>query len=269
METKQLEITYRGEPLRIAYFIRPGTRETIIYLHGLGCSKNDFLSATNADELKAYTLIALDFPGCGNSPYPENMALGIDELVEITNTFVLRLSLGNLVLIGHSMGGLVALLYIQRYGDHVHGFINVEGNLASEDCFISREVTKYGLSEFMETGFRNLKHMLSLSEKKGFQKYVKTLEGYSSPKAISDYSPSLVSYADDGNLIQQFTQLRIPKIFIHGSENKSLSYIPQLEKKGCDVVEIPKSSHFPFYDNPRHYYRAISDFLNEGLVAIR
>ena len=268
MEIKKLEITYRGEQLQIAYFIRPGPRETILYLHGLGCSKNDFLGATCTDELQAYTLIALDFPGCGKSPYPENMVLGIDDLVEITNTFVSRLSLANRVVIGHSMGGLVALLSIQRYDDHIRGFINVEGNLASEDCFISREVTQYSLSEFRETGFQNLKHTFSQSENKGFQQYVKTLERYSCPKAIFDYSPSLVNYSDTGNLIQRFTQLRIPKIFIYGSENKPLSYIPQLKKKGCEVVEIPESNHFPFTDNPRDYYRVISTFLKKGGVVI-
>lgn len=268
MEIKRLEITYRGEQLQIAYFIRPGTRETVLYLHGLGCSKNDFLGATSTEELQAYTLIALDFPGCGNSPYPKNMALGIDDVVEVTNTFVSRLSLTDRVVIGHSMGGLVALLSIERYGHLVRGFVNVEGNLAPEDCFISREIAQNSLPEFRETGFRHLKHLLSRSENKGFQQYVMTLERYSSPKAIYDYSPSLVDYSDTGNLIQRFTQLRIPKIFIYGSEIKPLSYIPQLKKEGCEVVEIPKSNHFPFTDNPRDYYRVISTFLNKGFVSI-
>jgi pimeloyl-ACP methyl ester carboxylesterase len=269
MEIRKLEIPYRGEQLQIAYFIRPGKRETILYLHGLGCSKDDFLGATSTDELQAYTVTALDFPGCGNSPYPENMALGIDDLVEITNTFVSRLSLADRVIIGHSMGGLVALLSLERYGHRVRGFINVEGNLASEDCFISRKITQYSLSEFRETGFQHLKSTLSQSENKGFQHYIKTLGRYSSPKAIYDYSPSLVDYSDNGSLIQRFTQLRIPKIFIYGSENKSLSYLPQLKEKGCELVEIPESNHFPFTDNPRDYYRVISTFLKRGVLPSR
>lgn len=263
METKELAITYRGQPFHIEFFIRPGPEEAILYLHGLGCSKEDFLGATSAEELQANTLVAFDFPGCGNSPYHENMALGIDDLVEITNIFVSRLPLGGLVVIGHSMGGLVALLYIEKYGEPVKGFISVEGNLASEDCFISREVTRYTLAEFNETGFGNLRKRLSRLKNRGYREYIDTLERYSSPKAIFDYSPSLVGYSDNGNLIQRFTQLEIPKIFIYGSENKGLSYIPRLTEKGCEVVEIPNSDHFPFHDNPRDYYRAISDFLKK------
>jgi pimeloyl-ACP methyl ester carboxylesterase len=263
MEIQKLEITYRGERLQIAYFVRPGIEETTLYLHGLGCSKNDFLEATSADDLQAYTLLAFDFPGCGNSSYPQNMSFEIDDLVEITNIFVSGLSLGDLVVIGHSMGGLVALLYIEKYGERAKGFISVEGNLASEDCFISREVTRYTLAEFKGAGFQDLRQRLSQSKNRGYQKYVDTLERYSSPKAIFDYSPSLVDYSDNGNLIQRFTQLEIPKIFIYGSENKGLSYIPRLRDKGCEVAEVSNSDHFPFYDNPRDYYRAISNFLEK------
>jgi pimeloyl-ACP methyl ester carboxylesterase len=268
METNKLEITYRGQPLQIEFFIRFGRKKTILYLHGLGCSRNDFVEATNAGDLQDYTLVAFDFPGCGNSSYPENMALEIDDLVEITNMFVSRLSLGDLVVTGHSMGGLVALLYTQGYGEHVKGFINVEGNLPREDCFISREIIKYTLEEFKGAGFRNFKRTLSQSKNKGLQKYLQTLERYSSPKALFDYCPSLLDYSDNGNLIQRFTQLEIPKIFVYGSQNKLLSYISQLKNGGCEVVEIANSNHFPFYDNPQNFYRVISNFLQRGCVAI-
>jgi pimeloyl-ACP methyl ester carboxylesterase len=196
------------------------------------------------------------------------MPLEIDDLVEITNIFVSRLSLGDLVVTGHSMGGLVALLYIQRYGENVKRFINVEGNLDSEDCFISREINKYTLEEFKGTGFRNFKRSLSQSKNKGLQKYLQTLERYSAPKAVFDYCPSLLDYSDNGNLIQRFTQLEIPKIFVYGSQNKSLSCISQFKNRGCEVVEIANSNHFPFYDNPQDFYRVISNFLQRGCVAI-
>ena len=263
MENKKLEITYPDQPLQIDYFIRLGRKETILYLHGLGCSKDDFLRATDTIELQAYTLLAFDFPGCGNSSYPENITLGIDDLVEITNIIISKLSLIDLVVIGHSMGGLVALLYIQRYAEHIKGFVNVEGNLAPEDCIFSREITKHNFAEFKETTFPDLKEELSRSENRGFQKYVNTLKKYSSPKAFFDYCPSLVNYSENGNLIQRFTDLKIPKIFIYGSENNWLSYIPQLKNKGCEVVEIANSNHFPCYDNPQDYYKVISNFLKK------
>ena len=265
METKKVELRYLDRTLPIEYVIRPGPKEAILYIHGLGCSKNDFLGAMDRRELSAYTLVAFDFPGCGNSPYPDTMAIGIDDLVEITSAITWQLALGDHVVIGHSMGGLVALLCIERYGEGIKGFISVEGNLAPEDCILSREVTKHGYAEFRDLVFRNMKQELSQSGNRGFQTYAQTLERYSSPKALFDYCRSLVDYSDNGNLLQRFTELELPKIFIYGSENKCLSYISELKERGCEVVEIGNSNHFPFVDNPHDYYKAVSNFLREKL----
>ena len=58
-----------------------------------------------------------------------------------------------LVLIGHSMGGLVALLYSERYKKSVRALVSVEGNLVSDDCFFSRKVTGTAYSLFSESLF--------------------------------------------------------------------------------------------------------------------
>jgi len=138
MQSQKLELVYRNHLLQIDYFLRRGRKDAVVYLHGLGCSKNDFFEAVNSDKLQAHTLIAFDFPGCGNSPYPKDIKLGIDDLVEITHRTVSALPVDDFVIIGHSMGGLVALLFVERYSEHVKGFINVEGIL-SGNCRIRAE----------------------------------------------------------------------------------------------------------------------------------
>jgi len=268
MQSQKLEIVYRNHPLQIDYFIRRGRSGTVMYLHGLGCSKNDFFEAVNRPELQAYTLIAFDFPGCGDSPYPEDIAFDIDDLVEITHLVVSALPIDDFVIIGHSMGGLVALLYAERYGEHVKGFINVEGNLALEDCFFSREVAQHSFTHFTTTAFKEIKHRLAQSKNKGFQKYAETLETSASEKAFFECCPSLVDYSEHGNLIQRFIALKIPTMFVYGSENRSLSYLTTLKESGCELVEIPRSNHFPGYDNPQAFYPAIAEFLQKNFSSV-
>ncbi len=260
----QLEVFYKNCNLRIDYFLRRGEKETVVYLHGLGCSKNDFIEAFSRPELQDYTLVAFDFPGCGYSPYPEDLTLGIDDLVEITHLLISALSIENFVIIGHSMGGLVALLYVERYGEQVKGFINVEGNLAPEDCFFSREVAQHRFTDFTTILFKNIKHRLAHSPNRGFQKYAESLEK-ASEKAFFDFCPSLAAYSYLRNLLQRYITLKIPKLFVYGSENRTLSYLPTLRESGCEMVEIPQSNHFPGYDNPRAYYQAIASFLRNNV----
>lgn len=262
MKYNNLAIDYQNRKLQIGYYIRPGHGEKILYLPGLGCSKTDFAEAANIPWLQDHTLAAFDFPGSGDSPYPVNIKYGIDDLVEITNIVVSRLELNNFIIIGHSMGGLVALLYAEKYTERVKGFINIEGNLASEDCFFSRRIAGYGSGGFTRKVLDGFQERLAQSRSASIREYSVILKN-ASEKACYDYAVPLVNYSDNGGLIERFIRLDIPKIFVHGSENHRLTYIPQLKGSGCKVVEIPDSGHFPFYDNTQDYYRIISDFLLE------
>lgn len=259
-EYRTLTIVYREQPLRIEYLFRGGHKGTVIYLHGLGSSKEDFARATNNQELQTHTLVAFDFPGCGNSPYPDGMPLFMDDLVKITNTVILKLNLNKFVLVGHSMGGLVALLYAEAYHGHAKGLINIEGNLASEDCFFSRKIANYGPTGFSREVLDELCRKILQSKSKGLREFARVLQN-ASEKACFDYSSSMVDYSDNANLLQRFDDLKIPKMFMYGSENRGLSYITKLKNSDCEVVEIPSSGHLPFYDNPQAYYKTVSNFL--------
>jgi len=261
IEYRALEVFYRDQPLQIQYLSRRGYEETILYLEGLGSSKEDFVGAAGVAELQGHSLLAFDFPGCGGSPYPDEATLGMDDLVEITNIVVARLDLDDFIIIGHSMGGLVGLLYAEKYVERVKGFVDVEGNLASEDCFFSRKIASRGLDGFTREALDRLQQGLAASSSRGLREYAKALSS-ASEKALVAYATSLVDYSDNGNLIPRFVKLGIPKAFVYGSENGGLSYIPRLRDGGCEVVEIPDSGHLPFYDNPEAYYQVIASFLD-------
>jgi pimeloyl-ACP methyl ester carboxylesterase len=257
-----LTIQYKGIPVHVAYFIRPGQEKTVLSLHGIGSSKNDFARALRINSLARYSIAAFDFPGCGNSPYPEDIAFNIDDLVEITHLFVCNLSLKNVIFVGHSMGGLVSLLYAERYGKYAKGLVNVEGNLSPRDCFFSRVVTGYGPGGFTEEAFNEFRQRLVQSEKPGMREYAGTLYKSANRKAYADYSHSIVHYCDNVDLLDNFIGLSVPKLFVYGSENRQLSYLSELEKRGCPLEEIPGSGHFPAYDNPQGYYAVIADFVD-------
>jgi len=260
IETKRTEIIYHNQPMQIEYFLRRGQKETVLYLHGLGCSKSDFLGVAEIESLNAHSLVAFDFPGHGNSGYVEK--LDMDDLVEITGLFIEKLNLQDIVLIGHSMGGLVALLFSEKYAGRVKAFVNLEGNLKIEDCTFSKQSIEVDFDSFSKVTFRNFKIVLQFSKKPGFKKCAETLMKYNPQKAMYDFSPSLVKYSGNGELIEKFASLKMPKCFIYGSENNGLSYIPELKKKGIPVSEISNSNHFPQYDNPEEYHRVISSFLD-------
>lgn len=255
------EIACKGVGIPVAYWVRPGEKGTVMYIHGLGCTKSDFEGAVNHRVMKEYTLVAFDLPGSGESLYPEGVKLGMDDLASITAELALKLHLPQFTLIGHSMGGLIALLFAEKYQDMVKGFINIEGNLSPEDCFFSRIAAKYSADEFTERVFNAFKHNLVRSENRGIREYAKSLETNASRRAYHDYSCSLVDCCDDGGLIERFINMKVSRLFIYGSENRELRYKPRLEKAGIITAEVPDSGHFPGCDNPDALYGLIGDYL--------
>ena len=58
-----LTIHHNEMDFKISYFLRQGSGDTIIYLHGLGSTYYDFIEAAKQERLEKHTLFAFDFPG--------------------------------------------------------------------------------------------------------------------------------------------------------------------------------------------------------------
>lgn len=89
------------------YFTETGSgRTTLVFLHYFGGSSRTWKEVTELLH-HSFRCIAIDLPGFGNSaPLPapaiENTVLKLEALIE-------KLALNNYVLVGHSMGGKIAL----------------------------------------------------------------------------------------------------------------------------------------------------------------
>lgn len=92
--------------LKINY-IDEGAGEPVLFLHGWGSSILPFTNLINT--LKpTHRVVALDFPGCGQSQTMEN-PWDINDYCDFVLEFIKKLNLDNPTLIGHSHGGRVIL----------------------------------------------------------------------------------------------------------------------------------------------------------------
>lgn len=259
MNDESFTIGYKYHKLKISYTLTKGSGPIVLYLHGLGCSKKDFESALRYKDLKEYSLMAVDFPGSYGSEYPDDIHLTIDDLVEITNIFLSSLGIKKVILVGHSMGGLVGLLFAEKFPQRVAALINIEGNLAPEDCFLSRKAIGLSFEIFKKNVWREIQNTVKFNQSKGSQAYLKNL-AHVNPRTYYDLCASLVNYSDRGDLVERFIKLPMPKTYIYGEENRTLSHIPTL-KAHINTIEIPNSGHTPSYDNPNFYYKALASFI--------
>ena len=261
----EMTVSTAGRPYTLHYFDRPGPGPAILYIHGLGCAKDDFLEMAATPELQSFRLIAADHPGCGGSPYDNDHPLNIDGIVNLIENFVDKLELVPFLLVGGSLGGLVALLYAERNSNRIIGFVNVEGNLAPEDCMFSRNVISHSYPHFEKAIFPQIKKAVSARRGRGFAQHLKVL-AKANPRAYYDFAFQTVEYSDHGNLLQRFFSLPVPTCFLYGSENRHLSYLQRIRESGCTIIEIPNANHFLFYDAPNHYAAVLASFANSCFI---
>ena len=84
----------------------------IVFLHGWGADKNSFIWLK--DYFKEYSLIFVDFAGFGETQEPVKPYSVFDYMQELRN-LLSGFEIKNLILVGHSFGGRVAIKYTFFY----------------------------------------------------------------------------------------------------------------------------------------------------------
>lgn len=257
-----VEILYKGRTFSLEYWIREGSKETIVFIHGLGGAKENYWESCKSPVLADHTLICFDNPGTGNSTYYEDLLLDVDALASITASFIDHLVHVPFILCGTSMGGLTTLLYLRDHISKVKAYINIEGNLMPEDCMFSSKVVTFDFPTFRDHIFPGTVIDMKKTGNTGYHIIANNLQLNTNVLAYYTYSFQTVKYSATGELLRQYMEMPIPRLFIYGQENNSLSYIPELLKNGLNVKEVSESNHFIFYDNPKELYEVIGEFVD-------
>src|SRR5215210_5197076 len=122
---------------------------SVIFVHGLGGSWQNWLENLPAVAAAGYRAIALDLPGFGRSPMPEapititSLARSVDDLCEV-------LGIGPVAVVGNSMGGFTAAEMAIRHPDRVERLVLVDA--AGISTALGRNPISERVGKFLVTG---------------------------------------------------------------------------------------------------------------------
>ena len=257
--TDTLDLRVQDIDVRLAYLRRPGPNAPIVCLHGFGSTKEDYADLAQRPDFDGHDLVFWDAPGCGASDLSDPDALSIPFLVAVVRRACAALGLDRFVLAGHSMGGLTGLMFAHAHPDQVLGFMSIEGNVAPEDCFLSRQIIEFPAATpdaFMQDFMARMRDR---------QEYASALYAVALPLKVrpTTFRPvfsSMVEISDTAPLMQYLSDMPCPRAFVYGAQNRHLSYLAHLPQIGVEVIEIPHAGHFPMYSNPPALWAAMAAF---------
>jgi|SRR5215469_1657646 len=261
MQTERFLIEYGGEHVGLSGAVRHSGRHLITLLHGFGCTSECFGEIFDNTALDDMSILALDFPGHGDSGRLNDISLyNLQAFADMANAVIDLLSPEQVTFVGHSMGGAVSLIASQTRND-LYGLVDVDGNLVSQDCgIVSRETADQPLDQFLEHGYGDFLDFLRKSEDQAALKWA-TWYAKADPAALHELARSLVEWSDSGKLLDLLkSQKRV--VYLHGDQDSKDYLLPVIDD--IEIRAIAHSGHFMMVDNPTAFFQAVVDFMSAG-----
>lgn len=262
-ETFRIEVPHYSMRIGVTADVRYGDSHTsvtpsdiILFIHGLGCSRESWHAARQVSVLNEFTLCAVDLPGHGDSTIAANANLmtHTDVIAQVIEA-IDPMRKSRVIVVGHSMGGVIGLLYSQFYGN-VLGFINIEGNVTVNDCQLSKDISNQSVDDFVSSGFYKLVLSLTASSDTSLHTWGTWLD-MCDPRTIHESATSLYGWSRDDVILNMLND--IPNTVYYYGRRSAASRIPDLEKikSHVDTQEIAGAEHFPMIDDPKQLFMSI------------
>ncbi|MFC1572122.1 alpha/beta fold hydrolase [Candidatus Eisenbacteria bacterium] len=243
------------------------SRPDLLFLHGLGDSGRAFDEAFESPGLGDYNLLIPDMPGYGGSAGFPDGSISFDGYVSLLCDLLSSQAAGPRLLVAHSMGGAIgSLLCSSEIAGTIRGFINVEGNLLTQDLFISGKAVAAADEGRFDEWFQ-IDFMEETVRKKWAPKDVTCQRYYESlkvcrPKAFLENSRELVRRSrpseayPDGELAWLYTEMDLPKLFCFGAgcPKETVGFLKEHHE---EHQLFPGASHSLMIDTAADFYARV------------
>lgn len=238
---------------------RFGSGPEIVWIHGLGEQSQSLEAIATHPGFAGFSHVLVDLPGYGRSPWPEHP----DHLERVAERLADWIGERRPVLIGHSMGGVLAQLIAERIA--VRAVVDVDGNLSAGDCTFSAKAAAYTLDNFVAFGLSAMRAQVYDDGRTDT-----ALRGYhaamvlASPHAFHRHALDLVAMSEPEALVVRLAALRAPVLFVAGVPDGICRRSRELlDQHGVRWTGIEPAGHWVHIDQPDRFAAEVTGFLRE------
>jgi pimeloyl-ACP methyl ester carboxylesterase len=293
--TQFLELNNGGQQVRMAYMDFPATRTfpgggkpVVLLLHGKNFSSFYWEKTTRALTAAGYRVIVPDQIGFGKSSKP-NIPYSFDLLTSNTAKLLDILKVPKVCVVGHSMGGMVAVKFARRYPNRVQKLV-LENPIGLEDYKAAigpvpfEKLLKTELNDTNTPKLRAFYKRYFVQWKPEYEKFVEIKSRLALSGEFNRWATaSALTYKPifDEPIVPDFPRLKVPTLLVIGQSDrtvvgkpyaapsvaKTLGNYPKLGRaaqkaiSGAKLAEFPAVGHIPHLEATEKFNSTLLGFL--------
>lgn len=251
--------SYRLEDIgaRLFYQDLPGVGPPLVMLHGLGSASSlVFPRVASHPTLQGYRSILVDLLGFGYSERPTDYDYAMESQAKNVARLLDHLQLRNCTVVGHSMGGSIAILLADARPDLVGHLLVAEASLDPGPGLISSRIVCVPEEVFVSRKHAQFHEQMLAA---GYCAFASTLRA-ADPQALYRSAVSLIAERNP-SYREQFYRFTHHKTFIYGERTLPNPNEEELRAEGISVRVVPNASHDMVIDNPDGFSQTIADAI--------
>jgi len=287
------ELKSQNQTLRMAYMdvkSKTPNGKTIMLLHGKNFNGAYWKKTAKDLSDKGFRVIIPDQIGFGKSSKPQSYQFSFAQLANNTKAILDELKITKVIVLGHSMGGMVAARFTLMYPETVEKLI-LENPIGLEDY---KALAKYQTvdeayqSELKNTAesYKNyqLKFYYDNKWKSEYQPWLDLIAGWTLHKDYPQVAWNAALTSDmifNQPVVYEFKNIKTPTLLIIGTRDRTaiakdrapkeiqptmgqyqeLGKKTQKEISGSKLVELENVGHLPHIEVYDKFWNALYDFI--------
>ena len=249
---------------RIRWVELPGEDPARVYVHGLGATSPAYFAATAVHPLLAgRRSLLIDLLGHGHSDRPDTFSYTLEAHADALARVLAEARVEAAEVIGHSMGGAVAIVLAARNPHLVSRLVLVDANLDPLPRVPagpgSSGIASYPEEEFLAGGWAEVRERAGAHWWSTMRLAGRTALHRSAVHLVTGTTPTMRELLLD---------LRIPRGFLYPEADGSPAGTEALEAAGVRVLPVPDCGHNIMLDNPDAFARTASVLLRDGTTEV-
>ncbi|TMK83570.1 MAG: alpha/beta hydrolase [Actinobacteria bacterium] len=251
----------------------------MLLVHGFTGAKEDFAEAVDRLAADGWHAAAPDLRGHGNSEHPASEdAYGLELFADDLWALADALRWDRFVLLGHSMGGMVAQIAALRHPERLRGLVlmdtssgppeGIDGSLLELGVAVAREHGMETLHQLQAEQEKNdplatPASLRLLAERPGWDEFGRRKFLACAAEMWAAMAPKMLSQTDR---LDALAGLSMPVLVMVGEQDRPFLGPSQRMAKAIPtarLVVLPDAGHSPQFENTEAWWDALTSFLKE------